>query len=160
MPLRAGEKVGLSAEELREVAFYPPRMSLRIMHPSPRLAFYPIDLKAPESALASPGTFPPIAIGDVLVAIHRSLHTRITPDDWAALSAEEEASVGQAFTRRCRKEAVASTDGVPAADWKERETDARNDGVKRVDFLMGKSEFKGLVRDDADPDGVLRLLTE
>ncbi|KAJ7050672.1 hypothetical protein C8F01DRAFT_1177763 [Mycena amicta] len=157
-PLRLvphGQSVPLSDGELREQAFYPPRMSLRILHP--RLPFYPIDLTLPESA--TPITFPPIALGDVLVAIHRDLHARITPDDWAALSADDQAAINQAFTRRCRTEAAASTDGVPAAHWREREIAERNEGVKRVDFLVGKTVFKGLVRDEEDPEGVLRMVT-
>ncbi|KAF7320684.1 hypothetical protein HMN09_00153600 [Mycena chlorophos] len=152
-------KAELTSEELREPAFYPTRTAVRIMHP--RLAFYPIDLNQPELAEGvAAAAFPPIALGDVLVAIHRSLHTRITPDDWEVLSQEEQAAVGQAFTRRCRNEAAASTGGVPAAHWKEIETAERNEGVKRVDFLVGKTMFKGLVRSEEDPDGVFRFISD
>ncbi|KAJ7764262.1 hypothetical protein B0H16DRAFT_1310789, partial [Mycena metata] len=97
--------------------------------------------------LTSPGPATPvqqpIALGDVL-ALHRSLHSRITAADWATLTTEEErARVSRAFTRRCRAEAV-ETGAAPAA-LRDREIEERNDGVKRVDFLQGKTVLKELV---------------
>ncbi|KAJ7434958.1 hypothetical protein FB451DRAFT_1310528 [Mycena latifolia] len=130
----------LGVAEISEPAFHPPLNALRILHP--RIPFWPVDLALPEElAGAVP---PPISLGDVLVALHRSLHERISHADWAALSAEDEQAVTKAFVQRCRAEAVRS--GVPPAHLRDREVTERNQGVKRVDFLLGKTVFKGLVR--------------
>ncbi|KAJ7215606.1 hypothetical protein GGX14DRAFT_608703 [Mycena pura] len=140
----------LDAAQLREPAFHPPRTALRILHP--RLPFWPIDLALPADAAPVP-----LVLADVLVALHRALHQRITRADWASLGAEDQEAVTHAFTHRCRAEAVRS--GVPPAHLREREIAERNEGVKRVDFLCGKTTFRGLVRSPEDPDGVVRLLT-
>ncbi|KAJ7464050.1 hypothetical protein FB451DRAFT_1370440 [Mycena latifolia] len=143
----------LGVAEISEPAFHPPLNALRILHP--RIPFWPVDLALPEElAGAVP---PPISLGDVLVALHRSLHERISHADWAALSAEDEQAVTKAFVQRCRAEAVRS--GVPPAHLRDREVTERNQGVKRVDFLLGKTVFKGLVRAPGDPDGCVRMVT-
>ncbi|KAJ6595230.1 hypothetical protein DFH09DRAFT_1357915 [Mycena vulgaris] len=133
----------LGAADFREPAFHPPRTTLRILHP--RLPFWPVDLAPPAPGVA-------IALGDVLVAVHRALHARIAPADWAALGAADAEAVTRAFTHRCRAEAVRS--GVPPAQLRDKEVAERNEGVRRVDFLLGKTVFKGLVRAPGDPEGV------
>ncbi|KAJ6529893.1 hypothetical protein DFH09DRAFT_153681 [Mycena vulgaris] len=140
----------LNAADFREPAFHPPRTALRILHP--RLPFWPVDLALPAGAPAAP-----ISLGDVLAALHRALHTRITPADWEPLGRADAEAVTRAFTHRCRAEAVRS--GVPPAQLRDREIAERNEGVKRVDFLLGKTVFKGLVRTPGDPEGVVRLVT-
>ncbi|KAJ7167972.1 hypothetical protein C8R46DRAFT_1191941 [Mycena filopes] len=141
----------VGANEIREPAFHPPMTKLRILHP--RLPFWPIDLALPPTAQGAP----PISFGDVLITVHRTMHQRITHADWATLGKEDEARVTRAFTARCRAEAVRS--GVPPAQLRDREVAVRNQGVKRVDFLLGKTVFKGLSRSPADPEGCLRLVT-
>ncbi|KAK7008526.1 hypothetical protein R3P38DRAFT_3280571 [Favolaschia claudopus] len=154
--------VGLSGVEMRETAFHPPLTKCRILHP--QLPFWPIDLALPEDLTAAQGQgpqqqpLPPISLGDVLAALHHALHVRIAPADWAALSPSEQANVGGAFTRRCREEAVRALGGE-AAGLREREVEERNKGVKRVDFLLGKTVFKGLVRARGDPEGCVRVVT-
>ncbi|KAJ7451282.1 hypothetical protein B0H11DRAFT_2076377 [Mycena galericulata] len=147
------QTVILSAAEIREPAFHPPLTELRILHP--RLPFWPIDLKLPEGI--APGAAPPISLGDVLVAMHRTLHERISHADWATLSGEDELAVTNAYTHRCRAEAVRSR--VPPAQLRDREVAERNQGVKRVDFLGGKTVFKGLVKAPGDPEGCVRVIT-
>ncbi|KAJ6580397.1 hypothetical protein DFH09DRAFT_979157 [Mycena vulgaris] len=144
----------LGTAEISEPAFHPPLTALRILHP--RLPFWPVDLDLPAD-LPADAAPPPISLGDVLVALHRALHQRITPADWAALSPADEAAVTKAFSHRCRGEAVRS--GVPPAHLRDREVAERNQGVKRVDFLLGKTVFKGLVRAPEDPDGCVRMVT-
>ncbi|KAJ6559754.1 hypothetical protein B0H19DRAFT_944999 [Mycena capillaripes] len=136
--------------DLREPAFHPPLFALRILHP--RLPFWPVDLALPTGAHA-----PPITLADVLVALHRALHTRINHADWATLGREDEAAVTRAFAARCRAEAVRS--GAAPAHLRDREVAVRNQGVKRIDFLVGKTVFKGLVRAPGDPDGCVRMVT-
>ena len=76
---------------------------------------------------------PPIKLGDVLTAIHGSLHKRISQYDWAQLPPEHEYQVSKAYTKRCK------TMGPD-------QLKHRNQGVKQVDFLMGKTKFRGLVK--------------
>ncbi|KAJ7077610.1 hypothetical protein C8R44DRAFT_863226 [Mycena epipterygia] len=152
MPLRLAsanppQSMVLGAAEIREPAFHPPLTTLRIL--LPKLPFWPIDLALPANVPASQA--PPISLGDVLVAMHRAMHMRITHADWATLASEDEQRVTRAFTQRCRAEAVRS--GVPPAQLRDREVALRNQGVKRVDFLLGKTVFKGLVRVPGDPEG-------
>ncbi|KAJ7109055.1 hypothetical protein C8R43DRAFT_862722, partial [Mycena crocata] len=79
----------------------------------------------------------PISIGDVLVGIHSALHQRITHTDWAKLGLEAQSAVSGAFVKLCHAE---------AARRGESPTQERNQGVKRVDFLLGKTMFRGLIR--------------
>ncbi|KAJ7093507.1 hypothetical protein C8R44DRAFT_860645 [Mycena epipterygia] len=141
--------------EIREPAFHPPLTALRILHP--RIPFWPIDLELPAELAAQAPTPTPISLGDVLVALHRTMHQRITHADWATLSPDDEQAVTKAFTHRCRGEAVRS--GVQPAHLRDREVAERNQGVKRVDFLLGKTVFKGLVRAPGDPEGCVRMVT-
>ncbi|KAJ7667213.1 hypothetical protein B0H17DRAFT_1089016 [Mycena rosella] len=153
VPLRAvsaAQSTRVSDGELRAPAFHPPRTALRILHP--RLPWWPVDLTLPPGAAPAP-----IAVGDVLAALHHALQARIAPADWAELSVEDQQRVTRAFTHRCRAEAVRN--GVPQAQLHDREVSVRNEGVKRVDFLLGKTVFKGLVRSPGDPEGVVRLVT-
>ncbi|KAJ6609055.1 hypothetical protein B0H10DRAFT_1884511 [Mycena sp. CBHHK59/15] len=156
MPLRLvssnpPQSAVLGQAEFREPAFHPPLTSLRILHP--KLPFWPVDLALPADAQAAS----PISFGDVLVAMHRTLHQRISHTDWATLSTEDEEAVRRAFTRRCRAEAVAS--GVPRARLRDREVAERNQGVKRIDFLLGHTVFKGLIRAPGDPEGCVCMVT-
>jgi hypothetical protein len=119
--------------EFHKSAFHPALNTLRIVHPS--MPFWPVDLNLPK------GTS--ISFGDVLVGLHKGMHERITHSDWELLDKEEVLAVSTAFTSRCRAEAVRS--GVPPGQLHDREVETRNGGVKRVDFLLGKTVFKGLV---------------
>ncbi|KAJ7673234.1 hypothetical protein DFH06DRAFT_59060 [Mycena polygramma] len=160
-PLRLGNAnspraAPLSVTEIRECAFYPPQTALRILHP--RLPFWPIDLALPSSSPSLP--IPPqipISLGDVLLALHRALHERISHVDWETLSEHDRQAVTKTFTQRCRAEAERS--GVPPPHLRDGEVAVRNDGVKRVDFLLGKTAFKGLVRVPGDPEGCLKMVT-
>ncbi|KAJ7093506.1 hypothetical protein C8R44DRAFT_645969, partial [Mycena epipterygia] len=95
---------------------------------------------------------------DVLVALYRVMHKRIARGEWAPLSAGDERTVTKAFTDRCRAEAVRSR--VQPAQLRDQEVKERNQGVKRVDFLLGKTVFEGLVRTLGDLAGCMRMVTE
>ncbi|KAK1224682.1 hypothetical protein PQX77_012428 [Marasmius sp. AFHP31] len=101
------------------------------------------------------GGVAPITFIDVLMCIHRSLHTRIGHADWAQLTTAEEEAVSRAYTNRCRAAAHAGVfgSGTFGADAEQAE---RSQGVKRVDFLLGKVWFRGCVVDWGS--GVLRLV--
>ncbi|KAF9266680.1 hypothetical protein L218DRAFT_857282 [Marasmius fiardii PR-910] len=108
----------------------------------------------PDPLLTSGSHIPPITFLDVLLCIHRSLHTRITQADWAQLTSVEEEHVSRAYTQRCRSLAHSGAySGVYGAD---AEQAARTQGVKRVDFLLGKVWFRGCRVDWSE--GVLRLM--
>ncbi|KAJ7749417.1 hypothetical protein B0H16DRAFT_1551424 [Mycena metata] len=143
----------LSAAEIREPAFHPPITALRILHP--RIPFWPVDLALHAELAAQNPT--PISLGDVLVSLHRAMHERISHADWETLSTEDAQAVTKAFTHRCRSEAVRS--GALPAQLRDREVAERNKGVKRVDFLLGKTVFKGLFKDPEDPEGCVRMIT-
>ncbi|KAJ7506110.1 hypothetical protein B0H11DRAFT_2220035 [Mycena galericulata] len=139
--------------QIGEQAFYPPVKLLRIL--LPKLPFWSIDL-VPQNIPGSQRVAP-ISLSDVLWEIHRALHQKISAEDWATLSAENAHRVTQAFVQRCRAEAERS--GVSPAHLRDREIAERSQGVKRVDFLLGKTVFKALVRSPADPEGCVRLKT-
>jgi hypothetical protein len=75
---------------------------------------------------------PPISFGDVLLAIHRALHKQISRLDWERLTPSEEIAIANAYTRRC---------SIPSVSQSET-----NQGVKRVDFLLDRFIFRGLIR--------------
>ena len=135
----AGQSAMLSAEEMREPATHPPLTSLRIVCDlTPK---WPIDLefRQPSSAPYSPyssnqfpfqqqSSPPPITLADVLVAIHQAMHRRITRVDWEMLSKQEKRAITNAYANRCHLN--------------EHE---RSQGVKRVDFLLGRTRMMGLL---------------
>jgi len=111
-------------------ATWPPATRLRVI--CDLIPQWPIDLVLDDS-LYVPGTVPPpIKVGDLLAAIHRTLHERITHDDWGRLTEEQVVAVSRAYTRRCRM--------LP-----QHEMTERKDGVKKVDFLLKNVWFRGLV---------------
>ncbi|KAJ6536905.1 hypothetical protein B0H19DRAFT_1182096 [Mycena capillaripes] len=145
----------LSGAEISEPAFHPPMTALRILHP--RIPFWPIDLALPAELAQGHGPMMPISLGDVLVSIHRAMHERISHADWETLAEEDAQAVTKAFTKRCRAEAIRSRVAPPHL--RDREVAERNKGVKRVDFLLGKTVFKGLVKAPEDPEGCVRMVT-
>ncbi|KAK7453961.1 hypothetical protein VKT23_011473 [Stygiomarasmius scandens] len=94
---------------------------------------------------------PPITLLDILIQVHRSLHTRITRVDWAKLTSEEEAAVSKAYRKRCNAAGSTSTIGSREAVQAELVQ-----GVKRVDFLLERIWFKGCVMDLER--GIMRLI--
>ena len=76
---------------------------------------------------------PPIKLGDVLCAIHAALQKRISQQDWARLNHDLEYNVTKAYTKRCK----AMGRG---------QLTTRNQGVKQLDFLLGRTRFRGLLK--------------
>jgi len=134
-----GQTAVLSLAELREPATHPPitrfRVVCDIIPQWPiELEYTPYDASGEHLSMASvDGSVPPISLGDVLFAIHRAMHTQITHLDWGRLTMSEETAIARAYTRRCRS--------IPSVAQLEA-----SQGVKRIDFLLDRFMFRGLVR--------------
>ncbi|KAJ6631530.1 hypothetical protein B0H10DRAFT_1902276 [Mycena sp. CBHHK59/15] len=150
------QAVDISIMDIHEPAFHPPVTKLRIV--CDMIPNWPIDLvfnpyQSGRLGMMGLGAIqaPPITLGDILISIHQKMHQRISHLDWGRLSMSEEAAVSRSFTQRCRKEAVRN-EGSYSSDF---ELPERLQGVKVVDFLFGKTMFRGLVRAE---DGSVRML--
>lgn len=124
----------LTYDELNQAATQPPVYTMQIV--SELIPMWPIDLVYNTlnrySAVA-----PPLKVGDILSAIYKALHMRISQILWTQLSPQDVHAISAAYTTRCRSMGP-------------MELTVRNDGVKRVDFFQGKRLFRGLTR-TADP---------
>ncbi|KAJ7186535.1 hypothetical protein C8R46DRAFT_853862, partial [Mycena filopes] len=78
---------------------------------------------------------------DVLQELHKSFHQRITHADWNALDEDKKVAVAKSFHLRCHLEATRGQ--RLQAHVADREMEVRSDGVKRVDFLLGRTTFTG-----------------
>ncbi|KAH6905872.1 hypothetical protein BKA70DRAFT_460556 [Coprinopsis sp. MPI-PUGE-AT-0042] len=151
----SGEMVPITAEELFQPACHPPIYNLKVTSEklpdewAIEMAYQPQGHPSPEAHLpTSPNATgqPPITVGDVLLQTHRALHLRITHDDWNALDTADERKITKAFYTRC------NAGGQSQRDW------LVSQGVKRVDYLLEKRLFKGLVRTGTTFDE-LKLIT-
>ncbi|KAF8996993.1 hypothetical protein BDQ17DRAFT_1363769 [Cyathus striatus] len=134
-PLRIigqGQVIPVAQEELVQPATHPPITALRIVCDA--IPQWPIELQYNPQYYTGVNP-PPISLGDVLGSIHSYLQKSITHVEWAGLSQSDMRSVNIAYSRRCRS--AGSLDAV------HREEVA---GIKRVDFLMEKTRFRGLTR--------------
>lgn len=142
LPTPSREAVILTHQEAAQPATYPPCYRLRIK--IERTPQWPIELQynyrqtssslglfSPSSSSGVEAIPPqaPITVGDVLIMIHRSMQTPISHLDWGRLTASEQAAVTRAYARR-----VAGNPGEAQV------------GVKRVDFLLDRYMFRGMVR--------------
>ncbi|KAJ7169098.1 hypothetical protein C8R43DRAFT_982236 [Mycena crocata] len=141
-----GQAAPLSMADYQAPAFHPPVTKLRIC--CDMIPNWPVDLILGGGGGMQP---PPITLGDILVAIHQKMHQRISHLDWGRLSMSEEAAVSRAFTRRCRMESMRRDETYRS----DGELPERQQGVKVVDFLLGKTMFRGLVRSE---DGYVKMI--
>ncbi|SJL12711.1 uncharacterized protein ARMOST_16142 [Armillaria ostoyae] len=74
-----------------------------------------------------------LSLEDVLRRLYRMMMWRISRDEWQRLPEGDRVAVVRAFVRRCRAL------GNPDLEYAEKQ-----DGVKRVDLLLGKTMFRGL----------------
>ncbi|PPQ73914.1 hypothetical protein CVT24_012779 [Panaeolus cyanescens] len=128
--------VMLTQDELVATATHPPMYRIRIT--CDYIPQWPITLEYnPSMATGSgyPMNPPPIKLGDVLSGIWNAMQMRISHQDWARLDPRLRHMVTRAFTERC----AVMPDNVMGLN-------VRNQGVKRLDFLLGKVWFKGLKR--------------
>ncbi|KAK1221567.1 Rho guanine nucleotide exchange factor [Marasmius sp. AFHP31] len=113
----------------------------------------------PDPLARAHGGTPLITLRDVLLCVHRVLHTSISHADWAQLTPVEQGHVSSAYGNRCRAAAHAGAPmGTSGADRARFEQAEMSQGVKKVDFLLEKVWFRGCRVDWVE--GVLRLMVE
>ncbi|KAK0215599.1 hypothetical protein IW262DRAFT_1277392 [Armillaria fumosa] len=84
-----------------------------------------------------------LSLGEVLQGIYRSMMWRVSRSEWERFPEGDRTAIAKAFARRCRALGNSQLENVE-----------RQDGVKRVDLLLGKTMFRGL----AVEGGVFRLI--
>ncbi|TBU58608.1 hypothetical protein BD310DRAFT_452742 [Dichomitus squalens] len=156
-----GQKSGtpLTLDELLEPATHPAtyRMTIKCdlipewpinleQHTTPRersrerSPFLSVSMHETENA--------PITVYDVLMALYKTVQSRIRQSDWVRLSTRRMNKVSAAYSRRCRN--FPSVQAFEEAQ-----------GVRRVDYLGEKYMFRGIMRENG-PDGFtkMKLLVE
>lgn len=118
-------QIPITADELAAAATYPSVAGMRIVFDA--LPQFPIDV-----TLRQPG--PGLTVGDVLQTIYAQMQHPIEQHDFDELSEEMKRRVSKAYSQRCH---------VLGASAQEE----RGKGVKRVDLLLGKVVFRGLLPD-------------
>ncbi|EDR00405.1 uncharacterized protein LACBIDRAFT_295783 [Laccaria bicolor S238N-H82] len=83
------------------------------------------------SISASNGSY--VTVGDVLEGVYNALQKNITPGEYSSLSSHNKRRAAQAYEQRYRRHRSSQ-----AYDLEKR------GGMKRVDFLMGRTKFWGL----------------
>jgi hypothetical protein len=110
---------------------------------------WPVDLQVLGTSLSPPrrrrAALPYLTLEDVILALHASLHRKISHQEWGRLTTAQETEVARAYTRRYKSS---------GSDWAERQQQA--EGVKRIDFLLKTTWFKGFTWLDPE-NGVERL---
>ncbi|KAJ6450930.1 hypothetical protein C8R45DRAFT_1113853 [Mycena sanguinolenta] len=124
---------GLSSARLLEPAVYPPLPTISLVTPH-----LPWALTIPPATNA---TY--VTVLDVLTAIYRALRVNVTATEFAALRTEElMACVTAAYTQRYRRLRRYDT----------RYALEKAEGLKRVDFLLGYTQFCGIAPTVEQPD--------
>ena len=97
---------------------------------------WPVDIRVIGTSLSPyrPGraALPYLTLEDVVRAVHASLQHNISHEEWSRLTTIEEMRVARAYRRRFK---------ACGSSYAEREQQAQ--GVKRVDFLLRNTWFKG-----------------
>ncbi|KAF7315042.1 hypothetical protein MIND_00018400 [Mycena indigotica] len=137
--------IPLSALDIHQPAFYPAITRLHIVCDA--IPNWPIDIVFKGGS----GAPPPISLGDILIEVHKKMHQAISHREWDELSFDQEQAVTRAFTKRCKIDAQFRR----AAGWDHHDLTTRKQGVKVVDFLNGRTMFRGLVRNG---DGSVRMI--
>jgi len=142
----------MSAYELEQPATDPPMTCVRIVCDA--IPQWPVDMLVVGTSLRPHrqrrAEVPYLTLEDLVHAVHASLYRRISHDDWGRLSTFQETEVARAYTRRYK---------AAGSDWAVRQQ--QREGVKRVDFLLGNTWFKGFTWLQSE-NGIMRLklLTE
>ncbi|KAI0050821.1 hypothetical protein FA95DRAFT_1453353, partial [Auriscalpium vulgare] len=140
-----GMSVALTTQELDQPATTPELTRLRVI--CELIPQWPVDLSVSGTQLTPSRTgraqIPYITLGDVLFAVHRMLHKKISHGDWGQLTGSQETEVARAYTRRFKAFAAV-------------ERQQQREGVKKVDYLLRNYFFKGMSWVSAE-NGVERM---
>jgi len=124
----------MSGYELEQPATNPQMTRLRVVCDA--IPQWPVDLQVIGTSLSPHrrrrSALPYLTLEDVLHAVHATLHRKISHGEWGRLSTSQETDVARAYTRRYK---------ASGSDWSVRQQ--QSEGVKRVDFLLKNSWFKG-----------------
>ncbi|KAI0254441.1 hypothetical protein BJV78DRAFT_1121181 [Lactifluus subvellereus] len=124
----------LSAYDLDQPATNPQMTRVRVVCDA--IPQWPVDVHVSGTTLTPHRrhrtALPYLTLEDVIWAVHASLHRKISHEDWGRLNVTRETEISRAYTRRTK--ASGSTSEV-------RQQQA--EGVKRVDFLLKNTWFKG-----------------
>ncbi|KAJ7877470.1 hypothetical protein B0H13DRAFT_2053710 [Mycena leptocephala] len=122
-PTLSTHYVDLSSAIFLESAVYPPQPAITLTTPY-----------LPWSIIASASNTGYVTIADVLNAIYHTLRVNVTQGEFEALRTDKlMRRVSAAYKQRCER--LRGHRGY---------AQARAEGVKRVDFLMGYTEFQGI----------------
>ena len=137
----------LSSYDLEQPAMHPQMTRVRIV--CDMIPQWPVDLQVLGTSLSPHrrrrAALPYLTLEDLLHAVHASLHRKISHQEWGRLSTSQETDVARAYTRRYKS---------AGSDWSERQQ--QSEGVKRIDFLLKTTWFKGFTWLDPE-NGVERL---
>jgi hypothetical protein len=124
----------MSGYELEQPATNPQMTRLRVVCDA--IPQWPVDLQVIGTSLSPHrrrrSALPYLTLEDVLQAVHATLHRKISHGEWGRLSTSQETDVARAYTRRYKSS---------GSDWSVRQQ--QSEGVKRVDFLLKNTWFKG-----------------
>jgi len=137
----------LSPYDLEQPATHPQMTRVRVMCDG--IPQWPVDLHVNGTTLSPHrhrrGALPYLTLEDIVRAVHASLHRKIAHEEWGRLTYSQETEVARAYTRRFKSSGT---------EWAERQQQA--EGVKRVDFLLKNTWFKGFTWLEPE-NGVERL---
>ncbi|KAI0261266.1 hypothetical protein BC834DRAFT_897011 [Gloeopeniophorella convolvens] len=143
----ADQLVTLRGYELEQPATSPQMTRVRVVCDA--IPQWPVDLQVVGTTLTPHrrrrASLPFLTLEDIVHAVHASLHRKISHEEWGRLTIEQETEVARAYTRRFKASGNART---------EREQQA--EGVKRIDFLLKNTWFKGFTWLEPE-NGVERL---
>ncbi len=136
----------LSSYDLEQPAMHPQMTRVRIL--CDMIPQWPVDLQVLGTSLSPHrrrrSALPYLTLEDIVHGVHASLHRKISHEEWGRLSISQETDVARAYTRRYKS----------VGEWHERQQQA--EGVKRVDFLLKTTWFKGFTWLEPE-NGVERL---
>ena len=137
----------LNGYDLEQPATHPQMTRVRIV--CDMIPQWPVDLQVIGTSLSPHrrrrSALPYLTLEDVVHAVHASLHRKISHQEWGRLTTAQETDVARAYTRRYKSS---------GSEWAERQQQA--EGVKRVDFLLKTTWFKGFTWLEPE-NGVERL---
>jgi hypothetical protein len=125
----------MSMYDLEQSAANPQMTRVRVVCDA--IPQWPVDLQVIGTSLSPHrrrrAALPYLTLEDVIHAVHALLHHKISHEEWGRLSVSQETDVAGAYTRRYK---------ASGSDWEVRQQ--QSEGVKRVDWLLKNTWFKGL----------------